>query len=88
MTHKKQQAFVFSYGSAAAQEAQQEKHAPHGQDDVDAREEKGVGCHYLPKTSGVHHDPNPNTKEEGATQLRRWRTFQIILCLCYFHFFT
>lgn len=69
-THKKQQTLVFTYGPAAAQETQQEKHAPHSQYDVDPCEEKGVCCHYLPETCGVHHYPDPHTQQEGAAQLK------------------
>lgn len=38
-THKEQQTLVFSNGSTAAQEAQEEEHASHAQDDVDAGEQ-------------------------------------------------
>lgn len=68
-THKKQQTLVFTYGPAAAQEPQQEQHAAHSQNDVDSCEEKGVCCHYLSETCGVHHYPHPHTQQEGAPQL-------------------
>lgn len=68
-THKQQQTLVLPHGPAAAQEAQQEKQAPHGQEDVDARDEQGVGSHNLSEASGVHHDPDADAQQTGPTQL-------------------
>lgn len=68
-THKEEQTLVFADGSAAAEEAQQEEHAPHAQEDVDAGEEQGVGCYNLPEPCGVHQNPNSHSQEKGASQL-------------------
>lgn len=68
-THKEQETFVLPDGSAAAQEAQQEQHAAHGQDDVDAGEQQGVGRHDLPEAHRVQQHPDADTQQEGATQL-------------------
>ena len=68
-THKEQQTFVLPDGPAAAQEAKQEEQAPQGQDDVDPREQQGVGCHNLPKAHGVQQHPQTHSQQEGPTQL-------------------
>lgn len=68
-THKEQQALVFADGPAAAQEAQQEQHASHGQDDVHAHEQQGVSRHDLSEAHRVHQHPHTNSQQEGATQL-------------------
>ena len=70
MTHEEQQTLVLPDGAAAAQETQQEQHGPHGQDDVDPGEEQGVDCHDLPEAHRVHQNPNADTQQEGAAQLR------------------
>lgn len=59
-THKQQQTLVLADGPTAAQEAEQEKQAPHGQEDVGTRDEQGVGSHDLSEAGGVHHDPDAN----------------------------
>lgn len=69
MAYKEQQTLVFADGSAAAQEAQEEEHASHAQDDVDAGEQQWVGSHDFPKSCGVHQHPHPDSQEEGAPQL-------------------
>lgn len=70
MAYKEQQTLVFADGSAAAQEAQEEEHASHAQDDVDAGEQQRVGRHDFPKSRGVHQHPHPDSQEEGAPQLQ------------------
>ena len=67
VTYKEQQTLVLPDGSTAAQESQQEEHAPHGQDDVDPREEQRVGRNYLPKSHWVHQHPYPHSQQKGAT---------------------
>lgn len=69
MAYKEQQTLVFADGSAAAQEAQEEEHAAHAQDDVHAGEQKRVGRHDFPESRGVHQHPHPDSQEEGASQL-------------------
>lgn len=69
MTHKEQEAFVLPDGAAAAQEAQQEQHAAHGQDDVDPGEQEGVRRHDLPEAHRVQQHPDAHTQQEGAAQL-------------------
>lgn len=59
-THKQQQTLVLADGPTAAQEAEQEKQAPHGQEDVGTSDEQGVGSHDLSEAGGVHHDPDAN----------------------------
>lgn len=68
-THKHQQTLVLPDGSAAAQEAQQEQHTAHGQDDVDPGEQHRVGRHDLPEAHRVHQHPDTHTQQEGAPQL-------------------
>ena len=68
-THKEQETFVLPDGSAAAQEAQQEQHAAHSQDDIDPGEQQGVGRHDFPEAHRVHQHPNADAQQEGATQL-------------------
>lgn len=70
MAYKEQQTLVFTDGSAAAQEAQEEEHASHAQDDVDAGEQQRVGRHDFPESRGVHQHPHPDSQEEGAPQLQ------------------
>lgn len=68
-THKQQQTLVLPDGPAAAQEAEQEEQAPHGQEDVDARDEQGVSSHDLSEASGVHQDPDADAQQTGPAQL-------------------
>lgn len=68
-THKEQETFVLPDGSAAAQKAQQEQHAAHGQDDVDPGKHQGVCRHNLPEAHWVQQHPHANTQQEGATEL-------------------
>ena len=68
-THEQQQTLVLPDGPAAAQEAEQKKQAPHGQEDVGARDEQGIGGHDLPEAGGVHHDPDANAQQAGSAQL-------------------
>lgn len=68
-THEEQQTLVLPDGTAAAQEAQQEEHGAHGQDDVDAREEEWVGRHDLPEAHRVQQHPDAHAQQEGAAQL-------------------
>lgn len=72
VAYKEQQTLVFADGSAAAQEAQEEKHASHAQDDVDAGEQQRVGRHDFPESRGVHQHPHANPQEEGAPKLQEW----------------
>lgn len=71
-THKQQQTLVLPNGPAAAQEAEQEKQAPHGQEDVGTRDEQGVGGHDLAEAGGVDHDPDAHAQQAGPAQLLRW----------------
>ena len=72
--YEEQQTLVLADGPAAAEEAQQEQHAPHGQDDVDPGEQQGVRRHNLPEARGVHQHPHPHPQEEGAPQLTEERS--------------
>lgn len=69
-THKEEQTLVLPDGSAAAEEAQEEEHTSHGQDDVDASEQQGVGSDYFSEPRGVHQHPHPHSQEERAPQLK------------------
>lgn len=69
VAYKEQQTLVFADGSAAAQEAQEEEHASHAQDDVDTSEQQRVCRHDFPESRGVYQHPHPDSKEEGAPQL-------------------
>ena len=68
-TYKKQEAFVLTDGTAAAEETQQKEHRSHSQHDVRSREEQRVGSHYLSKTCGIHNDPDPNSQQACSSQL-------------------
>lgn len=68
-THKQQQTLVLTDSPAAAQEAEQEKQAPHGQEDVGARDQQGVGGHDLPEAGGVYQDPDADGQQAGPAQL-------------------
>lgn len=68
-THEEEKTLVFADGSAAAQEAQQEQHASHPQDDVDAGEEQRVGRDDFPEARGIHQHPHAHSQQEGAPQL-------------------
>lgn len=68
-THKEKKAFVFTNGSAAAQEAQQKQHASQSQDDVDAGKQQGVGRYDFPESCGIHQHPHTHSQQEGAPQL-------------------
>lgn len=70
-TYEKQQAFVLTDGTAAAEETQQKEHCSHSQHDVRSREEQGVGSHYLSKTCGIHNDPDPDSQQTCSSQLSR-----------------
>lgn len=67
--HKEKKTLVLPDGSAAAQEAQEEQHAAHSQDDVDAGEEQGVGRYDFPESRGIHQHPHSHSQQEGAPQL-------------------
>lgn len=87
-THKQQQTLVLPDGPTAAQEAEQEQQAPHRQEDVDARDEQGVGGHDLSEAGGIHHDPDADAQQAGPTQLlagqsgRRGRNRRTELVCC------
>lgn len=68
-TYKKQEAFVLTDGTTAAEETQQEEHRSHGQHDVRSGEEQRVGSHYLSKTCWIHNDPDPNSQQAHSSQL-------------------
>lgn len=68
-THKEEQTLIFTDGSTAAQEAQEEEHAAHAQDDVDAGEQQRVGCYYFPEPRWVHQHPHSHSQEERPPQL-------------------
>jgi len=70
-TYKKQEAFVLTDGTTAAEETQQKEHRSHSQHDVRSREEQRVGRHYLSKTRGIHNDPDPNSQQARSSQLSR-----------------
>lgn len=68
-THKQKQTLVLTHSPAAAQETEQEQQTPHGQEDVGASDEQGVGCHDLPEARGIHQDPDADAQQAGPAQL-------------------